>query len=198
MSRLLGWALGWIVSAMLASGAAAGVDGGTAAPRADKPFGWLIGRWSRTSDYPFSLSWAEPDGGVASWKRRVAERDLPRRVDLIITEDGDALNGALDAVTSDGKSKHVVTFRIDRGRPDRLLTWNEGGARYQSPLEDVERGDQRRYLRFSKMHSRSHRRPYPIVVELSISNDELILRRAHGPQHGAAVSQIFSFPMNPR
>jgi hypothetical protein len=174
------------------------------AAAAAKPFAWIVGRWRVSPDNLPSLSWSDPDPHRRPAKRRTSEPAAESWVELIVTEEGDVLNGALDALTPNGKRKILATFAIDRGKADCPLTWREGGARYQSPMEgsgyayrvepgDVARSDQKRYVRFTKMRSRSRRSPFPIVIEFSDYSGTFMLRRVQGPQHGAAIDQIFRF-----
>lgn len=175
------------------------------AARPEAAFAWLVGTWSLPMERAPDLSWSErPQSPRPPSRGEGPGPGADARVDLTVTERGEVLVGSLETVTVRGGRRRVATFAIDRGKPDRPLTWQEAGVRYRSPLEgsgyeyrvepgDAERGDSERAIRFAQLRSGSRRRPYPIVIELSRRNGEVILRRVQGPQHGAAVDQIFRF-----
>jgi len=191
----------WLIAG--ATPAAHGAEAETVRPGA--ALAWLVGTWSLPMESAPDLSWSEEPRSPRPSSR--GEERSPRaqsRVELTVTERGDVVLGSLETVTARGERSGVATFAIDRGKPDCLLTWQEAGVRYQSPMErsgcayrvepgEKERADHQRYIRFSQMRGRNRRSPHPIIIELSRSNEELILRRVQGPQHGAAVDQIFRF-----
>ncbi len=198
-----------VVIVTLATTTSARADDAAVAPEATKLFGWIVGRWSVPEDRTPDLSWSMPDGLPRPTKRRASDPAPEPRVELIVTEEGDVLDGALDAVTPKGHRTSLATFTIERGKPDCPLTWREGGATYKSPIEgsgsyyrvqpgDVARSDQKRYVRFTNMRSRTRRSRFPIIVEFRDYNG-FSLRRVQGPQHGKAVDQMFALvPVEPR
>ena len=161
-------------------GAVAHFDAATD-PTQAAPFTWLEGRWTSERDM-FG-----------------AETPLA----LTIVSAAGKLVGALEAVTPDGKRRPVVDFAITLSG-DYPLVWHEAGMRYRFQLEgsglsyvlvpgDVARVDARRLLRFVHMRGPTRRTPFPIIIELRFNAGRLSLRRVQGPQHGAAVDQIYLF-----
>jgi hypothetical protein len=166
---------------------------------------WLTGSWILPQGETPDFSWGE-----GSKSPRAAARGKPPdagvypRVVLTVSERGDVLAGSLETVTPRGERSGVATFSIDRGQTGCPLTWQEAGVRYRSLLErsghgscgepgDMKERDPERLLRFARMQSGTRRSPYPIIIELGRRDEQLILRRVQGPQHGAAVDQIFRF-----
>jgi hypothetical protein len=166
------------------------------------PLAWLEGHWTNdreTFGVP-SWSWSEPHD--RSLRKRHAD-GTETTLDLTIGAAAGKLVGALETVTSNGKRKSVVDFVITL-TGDYPLVWHEAGLRYRFRLEgsglsyalvpgDLARVDAQRSLRFVHMHGPTHRNPFPIIIELRFNAGRLSLRRVQGPQHGAAVDQIYLF-----
>jgi hypothetical protein len=155
---------------------------------------WLVGRWKGKRKTCWPLTWNQPDELLALRRNRCDEAGVRFELELTFTEGPGKLDGLLEAVGEDGARHAIVAFVIAREKASCSLVWNEGGSRYVlEPMDSAPAclgGD---LARFSFKRGPRSRIPYPIGIQLWLDEHELKLRRLQGPQHGAAVDQIFEF-----
>lgn len=119
-------------------------------------------------------------------------------LDLTVTPSPGKLDGSLESIAEDGRRHMLVSFVIVQGQESCSLVWTEGGVRYNFSYERFANtptcfADE--LARFSLKSNPSSRAPYPIVIEFRITENAFSLRRAQGPQHGAAVDRLYTFEL---
>jgi tetratricopeptide (TPR) repeat protein len=167
-------------------------------------FSWLLGRWKGQDATAWTVMWSEPNQLHRPAKWEGDEHTQHFTLELGFAEVQGRLQGALSAVTADARRLDVVKLVISREQDGYTLIWHEANVQYRFALEgsgpshalapgDVEAGDAAHRLRFRSKARTSSRTPYPIIIELWLADAKLDLRRVQGPQHGAAVDQVYSF-----
>lgn len=157
---------------------------------------WLVGRWKGKHKTCWPLTWSERNEMQARQRNRCTAAGVRFDLDLTFTESPGKLDGLLEAVAQDERRHKVVGFVIAQGKAGCSLVWTEGGIRYGFSYESGSAAPacmEENFARFSLKRGPTSRIPYPIVIEFWIQDHELRLRRAHGPQHGAAVDVIYTF-----
>ena len=163
-------------------------------PSSDEPLPWLVGRWQAPRKTCWPISWSEPNELQASRRDRCDTADVRFALELVFTASPGKLEGVLTAVAEDGHPHEVVELVIEGDNGGYSLVWHEGGVRYVfSGQPQASASLDSQLARFYLERNPSSRSPYPIVIDLRLTGGELSLRRAHGPQHGAAVERTYTF-----
>lgn len=154
---------------------------------------WLVGRWKAPRKTCWPIDWSEPNELQARRGKNCDAAGVQFELELTFTPGPGKIDGVLEAVSPEGRRHQVVAFAIARDGAHHSLVWNEGGVRYVLSSEPADAGLDYALARFYLARNPSSRSPYPIVIDFALMAHELTLRRAHGPQHGAAVDRIWAF-----
>jgi hypothetical protein len=160
------------------------------------PLPWLLGRWKGENKISWPISWSEPDPIQALYRLRRDGANVRFDLELTFTQNAGKLQGVLEAVAEDGRRHQVVRFVIARSKMTCTLIWTEGGVRYGFSPDRSHQADScsGSYMAdFSIKWGPETRQPYPIGIEFRLVDDKLRFRRVQGPQHGAAVDEMYTF-----
>ena len=157
---------------------------------------WLVGRWKGENKISWPITWSEPDPIQALYRLRRDGAKMRFDLELTFTEYVGKLQGLLEAVSEDGRRHLVVRFVIAQSKLGCTLIWTEGGVRYGFSPDRSHQADScsgSDMADFSIKWGPESRQPYPIGIEFRLLDNKLRFRRVQGPQHGAAVDEMYTF-----